>query len=173
MMIPAAPNQGIKSSVGILALPFRSLYNNTSLQSIRCFFMDSHFKCSRIASHAPGFIVIVFCYKPSRSTLNVFELILKAYNRGILNRTAIFQDWAYRSFICCLLWTSVNISSQEAKGPISFSANIADMCIPSQIICDSIPRYLIFSTFSRTIPSKVYETWIFLSVSLLFASYCI
>ena len=32
------------------------------------------------------------------------------------------------------------ILSQEAKGPISLSANIADMCIPSQIICDSDPQ---------------------------------
>ena len=30
MMIPAAPNGGIRSSVGILALPFRPLYNNIS-----------------------------------------------------------------------------------------------------------------------------------------------
>ena len=92
------------------------------------------------ASHAPSVIVIVSCYKPSGSFLNFFELILKAYISGVPNRTAIFQDRAHQSFICCLfhlLWTSVNISSQEAKGPVSLSANIADMCIPSQIICDS------------------------------------
>ena len=108
--------------------------------------------------------VIVSCCKPSRSILNFFELILKAYTRGVPNRTTIFQDWAHQSFICCLfylLWTRVKILSQEAKGPISFSANIADMCIPSQIICDSDPRYLMLSTFSRTVPSRVYETWIF------------
>ena len=33
-------------------------------------------------------------------------------------------------------------SSQEAKGPINLSANIADMCIPSQIICDSDTKIL-------------------------------
>ena len=98
------------------------------------------------ASHAPSFKVIVSCYKPSRSILNFFELILKAYTRGVPNRTTIFQDWAHQSFICCLfylLWTRVKISSQEAKGSISLSANIADMCIPSQIICDSDPKILI------------------------------
>ena len=86
------------------------------------------------ASHAPSFKVIVSCYKPSRSILNFFELILKAYTRGVRNRTTEFQDWAHQSIICCLfyrLWTSVKISSQEAKGPISLSANIADMCILS------------------------------------------
>ena len=36
----------------------------------------------------------------------------------------------------------VKILSQEAKGPISLSANIADMCIPLQIICDSDPKIL-------------------------------
>ena len=97
------------------------------------------------ASHAPSFKVIVSCYKPSRSILNFFELILKAYAWGVPNRTTIFQDWAHQSFICCLfylLWTRVKISSQEAKGPISLSANIAGMCIPSQIICDSDPNIL-------------------------------
>ena len=32
--------------------------------------------------------------------------------------------------------------STYAKGPISLSANIADMCVPSQIICDSDPKIL-------------------------------
>ena len=71
---------------------------------------------------------IVSCYKPSRSILNIFEPILKAY--------------IAQSFICCLfylLWTSVKISSQEAKGPISLSANIADMW---SFNCDSDPNIL-------------------------------
>ena len=128
------------------------------------------------ASHVPSFKVIVSCYKRSRSILNYFQLILKAYTRGVPNRTTIFQDWVHQSFIFCLfylLWTSVKISSQEAKGPISLSANIADMCIPLPIVwvCDI---YLMLSTFLRTVPSRVYEAWIFfLTVSLLFASYCI
>ena len=96
------------------------------------------------ASHAPSFKVIVSCYKPIRSILNFFEeLILKAYTQGIPTRTAIFHDCAHQSFIYCLfylLWISIKIVSQEAKGPISFSANIADMCIPSQIICDGDPK---------------------------------
>ena len=121
-----------------LSLPFRPLYNNMSLLSILHFLRDSHFKSlkkwridSRLillyknACHAPSFKVIASCYKPSRSLLNFFKLILKAYTRGVPNRTTIFQDWAHQSFICCLfhlLWTSVKILSQEAKGPISLSA---------------------------------------------------
>ena len=48
MMIPAAPNQGIMSSVGILALPFRPLYNNMSLLSLLRSSRDSQFKRSRM-----------------------------------------------------------------------------------------------------------------------------
>ena len=47
--------------------------------------------------------------------------------------------------MCCLfyhLWTRVKISSQEAKGLISLSANIADICIPSQLIYDSDTKIL-------------------------------
>ena len=96
------------------------------------------------ASHAPRFKVIVSCYKSSRSILNFFELILKAYTRWVPNRTTIFQDGAHQSFICCfyLLWTRVKISSQEAKGPTNLSAYIADMCIPSQTICDNDSKIL-------------------------------
>ena len=79
-----------------------------------------------------------------------------AYTRGAPNRTTIFKDWAHQSFICCLfylLWTRVKISSQEVKGPISLSANTADMCIQLQIICDSDPKILdvfyIFEDCSR------------------------
>ena len=95
------------------------------------------------ASHAPSF-KIVSCYKHSRTILNFFEHILKAYTRAVPNRAAIIQDWAHQSLICYPFypwWTSVNISSQEAKGPISLCAN-TDMCIPLQIICDSDPKIL-------------------------------
>ena len=112
------------------------------------------------ASHAPSFKVIVSCYKPSRSILNSFELILKAYTPRVPNRTTIFQDWAHQSFICCLfyrLWTCVKISSQEAKGPIRLSANIADMCITSQIICDSDPKIL--DAFDIFEDRSLYSIW--------------
>ena len=73
------------------------------------------------ASHAPSFKVIVSC------------------SEG-LHRRGPKQN----HYIPGL----VKISSQEAKGPISLSANIADMCIPSQIICDSDPKILdVFDIF--------------------------
>ena len=47
--------------------------------------------------------------------------------------------------------------SQEAKGPISLSTNIAGMCIPSQIIRDSDPKILdTFDVFQdRSLESTV------------------
>ena len=117
------------------------------------------------ASHAPSFKVIVSYYKPSRLIFNFFELILKAYTQEVPNRTTVFQDWAHQSFICCLfylLWTSVKILSQEAKGPIWALVQTLLTCVfhrKSFVIVT--PKYLMFSTFSRTIPSRVYEAWIF------------
>ena len=128
------------------------------------------------ASHAPSFKVIISCYKPRRSIVNIFELILKAYSRGVPNRTTIFQDWAHQSFICCLFylwWTRVKISSQETKVWLALVQILLTCVFRRKSFVIVTPRYLMLSTFSRTVPSRVYEAWIFLSVSLLFASYCI
>ena len=43
----------------------------------------------------------------------------------------------------------------EVKGLISLCANTADMCYPFQSLVMVMPRYLIFSTLSKTVPSKV------------------
>ena len=116
------------------------------------------------ASHAPSFKVIVSCYKPSRSILNFFELILKAYTRGVPNRTTIFQDWVHQSFICCLfylLWTSVKISSQKPKVRFALVQILLTCVFHRKSFVIVTPRYLMLSTFSRTVPSRVYEAWIF------------
>ena len=120
------------------------------------------------ASHIPSFIVIVSCYKPSGSILNFIELILKAFIRGVPKRTGIFQDLAHQSLMCFLFYRlgiSVYISSQEAKGPISLSANITDMCVPSQIICDSTWYFL---CFREPFPPDYMKHRHFWSISLLF-----
>ena len=125
------------------------------------------------ASHIPSFIVIVSCYKPRGSILNFIELILKSFIRGVPKGTGIFQDFAHQSLMCFLFYRlgiSVYISSQEAKGPISLSANITDMCVPSQIICDSTWYFL---CFREPFPPDYMKHRHFWSVSLLFASYCI
>ena len=115
-----------------------------SLLSLLHFFRDSTLNVQERQWHAPSVIVIVSFYKPSGS---IAHLVLKAHTWGVPNRTAIFQDWAHQSFICCvfhfhLLWTSVKILSQGSKSPVSLSANTADMCILSQIICHSDAKIL-------------------------------
>ena len=48
------------------------------------------------------------------------------------------------------------IPSQEANGPISLSANITDMRIPSQIICDRDPKMLdAFDVFKDRSPQSI------------------
>ena len=49
--------------------------------------------------------------------------------------------------------------SQESKGPVSLSANIAYMCIHLKSFVIVTQRYLMLSTFSRSVPAKVYEGW--------------
>ena len=60
------------------------------------------------------------------------------------------------------------------KGPISLRADIADMCImvfhhKSFVIVT--PRYLMLSTFSMTVPSRVYEAFRFLVTRICITSH--
>ena len=47
MMIPAAPNRGIRSSVGMLALPVRPLFNNMSIRTCMPQISEVTFLCIR------------------------------------------------------------------------------------------------------------------------------
>ena len=58
---------------------------------------------------------------------------------GVLDRASILQDWTHHTFISCflhILGAGEKGSPQETKCSIGFGANIADMRIPSQIICN-------------------------------------
>ena len=55
------------------------------------------------------------------------------------DRASILQDWTHHTFIGCflhILGAGEKSSPQETKDSISFSANITDMRIPFQIICN-------------------------------------
>ena len=117
---------------------------------------------SKNASHTPSFIIVITYYKSGCARLHAFKFFLKNYTMGVPNRIAILQDWTHQSFISCffyLLGTRIYVSPQKSKGPVSLSANIAYMCKSFAIVT---PRYLVLSTFSMTVRSKVYEAWIFL-----------
>ena len=65
----------------------------------------------------------------------------------------------------------MKISCWEAMGPISLSANIADMYYSIANLCDSDPKILdTFDIFKDCSLQSIYIAWIF---SLLFGSYCI
>ena len=58
---------------------------------------------------------------------------------GVPDRASILQDWTHHTFISCFLHSlgaGEKSSPQETKCSIGFSANIADMRIPFQIICN-------------------------------------
>ena len=105
---------------------------------------------------------MVSCYKPSRSISNFFKFILKANTRGVPNRSIIFQDWAHQSFICCLfylLWTSVKIRLRKPRVRLALVQILLTCVFHRKSFVIVTPRYLMFSTFSRTVPSRVYGSF--------------
>ena len=127
---------GIRSSVGMLAAPFRPLYKRISLLSLLRFLRDSHFSFFffQYSSHTPSFKVVIASNKHSSPILNFFDFLLKNHALGIPSTAPIFQNGANKSPIYCffyILWTLMKISSQKTKSSICLSTHVADMCIPS------------------------------------------
>ena len=110
-----------------------------SLLSFLLFLRDSHFQLSKNASHTPRFINIISGHKPCRTILNVFLFFLKLISIRVPDRASILQGWMHHTFISYflhILGAGEKSLPQETKASISFSANIADMRIPFQIICN-------------------------------------
>ena len=134
--------------MGILALPFRPLYNKMSPLSLLLFLSDSYFNCPRMpdSSHSPSFIDNVL----SQTSLREFEpfpIHLEVYQyKGprVPNGTGRTNPLIAASFTS---WGAGEKSSpQESKGSVGFSANIADMRIPSQITCSCFTE--VFDVFN-------------------------
>ena len=84
---------------------------------------------------------------------------------GVPNRTAITQDWAHQSFISCLFYLLGEEYKFLLRNPRVLLALVQTLLtyvfhLKSLVIVT--PRYLMLSTFTRSVPSKVYEAWIFL-----------
>ena len=84
MLISATPILGIMSSVGILALPFRPLYNKKSI-ILSPFLKGYPLQLSKDASHTPSFMYIISGHKPCRTILNLFQFFLKLIYIRVLN----------------------------------------------------------------------------------------
>ena len=83
---------GKRSSVGMLAAPFRPLYKRTRLRSLLLFLRDSHFSFSSVR-HTPSFKAVIASNKSSSTILNFFDFLLKNHAFGIPITAAIFQKW--------------------------------------------------------------------------------
>ena len=94
-----------------------------------------------------------------RSILNFFELILKAYTRGVPNRTTIFQDWAHQSFICCLftfylLWDKRKYFVSGTR--LTLVQTLLTCVFHRKLFVIVTQIYLMHSTFSRTVPTRAW-----------------
>ena len=106
---------GIRSSVCILALPFRPLYSNISRSSVLLErFPSELFKNATHTSFLEGILVIP-SYKSSGTILYLPQFLLEAFSMRIPNRTSISQDWAHQSFISCFFNIFGGGGGQENK----------------------------------------------------------
>ena len=118
------------------------------------------------ARHAPSSKVIVSCYKPSCSILNFFEVILKAYTRGsqtesLYSRTGRTSPLYAASFTSC--GHAQRFRLRKPGVGLALVQKLLKCVFHRKSFVIVTPRYMMFSTFSRTVPSRVYEAWIFLS----------
>ena len=147
---------GIRSSVSILALPLRPLYSSTSLLTFLLFLRDSHFNCQRMPVILPVTnLTARFCTLSNSSWRTTpggpkpnchipglgapircfFYLLGHEYKLRLRNQRALL------ALVQTLLTCVFHLKSFVIVTP---------------------PRYLMLSTFSRSVPFKVYEAWIFL-----------
>ena len=82
----------------------------------------------------------------------------------------------YHSFINCfvlILGAGEKSSPQETKVSVSLSANITNMCVPSQIVIVTPLGILCFRYFQELHPLRYKKPKFYLNVFLLAVSCCI
>ena len=124
-------------------MPFRPLYKTISQLSLLLFLRDSHLSFFQNSSHTPCFKAVIASYKPSSPILNFFSFLVEEPGLVDPKHSCHIPKCgnllANKSFICCLLYilrTLIKISSQETKSSICLSTDVANMDIPSQVMCD-------------------------------------
>ena len=139
MLIPAMPSLGNKVISRYLGFTFQTFVLQYESIILSPFLKGFPFQLSENASHTPSFIIIISGHKPCRTILNLFQFFFKLIRMGVPDRASILQDWTHHTFISCflhILGAGEKSSPQETKCSIGFSASIADMRIPFQIICN-------------------------------------
>ena len=138
MLIPASPSLGNKVICRYPGFTFQTFVEQYESIILSPFLKGFPFQLSKNASHTPSFINN-FWSQTLPHDFEPFLILLGAYQDGVPDRASILQDWTHHTFISCflhILGTGEKSSRQETKCSIGFSANIADMRIPFQIICN-------------------------------------
>ena len=94
----------IRSSVGILAFPFRPCYNNMSLLSLLLFLRDSYFKCSRMPVWRCLEVVLNFLEGIIYWPINILDLF-ESQKQLLLWRAGPYLEKQQFSSKTCL-WTN-------------------------------------------------------------------
>ena len=145
---------GIRSSVGTLALPLRPLYSNISLLSFLLFLRDSHFNCPRMSVILPAFAR--FLILPGELHLGGGGPKPNCHNLGL--GAPIF----YKLPILPPGGKNISFSLRNPRVLLALVQTLLTCVFHLKSHVIVTPRYLMLSTFSRLVPSKVYEAWIFL-----------
>ena len=150
---------GIRSSVGTLALPLRPLYSDISLLSFLLFFRDSHFNCPRM-SHTPSFITVITCHESGCFLILPEELHLgglkpNCHNPGlgapVLYKLPLLPPGGKNMFLL-----------RNPRVLLALERTLLTCVFHLKSLVIITPRYLMLSMFSRSVPSNVYEAWVFL-----------
>ena len=155
---------GIRSSVGTLALPLRPLYSIISLLSFLHFLRDSHLivqECQSYSKfHNCNYLSQIWQRAFARFPILPGELHLggpkpNCHNPGlgspILYKLPLLPPGGKNMF----LLRNPRVLLVLVQTLLTCVFHLKSLVIVT-------PRYLILSTFSRLVPSKVYKAWIFL-----------
>ena len=127
----------------------------TKESTVPLFLTDSHF--SQYSSHTPSFKSVISSYRPSSPILNFFRFLFEEpYPRVPKHSCHILR--ANKSPICSLFYILRTFTKVHIRKPRVLFAlvHMLLICVFHLTSCVIVtPRYLIESTFSRTVPSTV------------------
>ena len=130
---------GIRSSVGTLALPLRHLYSNICLLSFLLFFrvpISTVQKCQSYSQfHNCNYLSRIWLRAFARFLILPEELYLGGPKPNCHN-PGLGAPILYKLLLLPPGGKNISCKIQKSKGCVSISADIAYMCIPSQITCN-------------------------------------
>ena len=124
------------------------MHSNCILDSV-----SSHGHCRKYSE------IVITCHESRCALLHAFKFSLKNYTWGIPNRTAISQDWAHQSSLAS--WGQEYLFLlRNPRVMLALVQTLLTCVFHLKLLVIVTPRYLMLSTFARSVPSNVYEAWI-------------